>query len=276
MAGLVEATAIGSGDSGSTATLDPAWDIWGPAGGYVAAIALSAVRTRAEAGNRPVTLTGQFVRMARPGLLDVEVAPVRTGGTALFAVTLSQEGRPVFLAQVWTTVRNDASLPLAPVMPDVPPPSGLRGQGELMAERGVEQIAFWRNLEGRPVNFRQPDDPPAADPHQLRWMRFLDWTPTDDPFLEAMRHVLLIDIGIWPAHWHRQSERGGYLAPSLDVWAHFHGGAPAGEWLLSDADADVSGHGLISGRVRIWSEDGRAVATGGGNCLVTVPRAKPA
>lgn len=107
-------------------------------------------------------------------------------------------------------------------------------------------------------------------------MRFLDWVPTDDPFLNAMRHVLLIDIGIWPAHWHRQPARGEYVAPSLDIWVHFHGGSPPGEWLLSDADADTSGHGLIGGRVRIWSEDGRAVATGGGHCLVTHPRPKAA
>lgn len=276
MAGLVQATAVVPSGDGMLATLDPAWDIWGPAGGYIAAIALSAVRAHAEAGHRPVTLTGQFVRVARPGLLAVKVTPVKTGSTALFAVFLSQEGRPVFQAQVWTTSRNESSLPLAPTMPDVAPPHALRGQDELMAERGIEQIAFWQNLEGRPTNFRLAGDPPADDPHQRRWMRFRDWTPTDDPFVEAMRHVLLIDIGIWPAHWHRQPERGGggYLAPSLDVWAHFHGGPPAGEWLLSDADADVSGHGTISGQVRIWSEDGRPIATGGGHCLVTLPRAK--
>ena len=276
MAGLVEATAMVLTDDGSVATLDPAWDIWGPAGGYIAAIALGAVRTHADAGHRPVTLTGQFVRVAGPGQLDVEVARVKTGGTALLAVTLSQQGRPVFQAQVWTTARSDASLPVTPVMPSVPPPHGLCGQGDLMADRGVEQIAFWQNLEGRPVNFRLADDPPAIDTRQYRWMRFREWAPSDDPFLEAMRYVLLIDIGIWPAHWHRQSERAAYLAPSLDVWAHFHGGPSAGEWLLSDADADVSGHGTISGRVRIWSEDGYAVATGGGNCLVTVPRTRTA
>lgn len=276
MAGLVEATAVRPTDDGLVVTLDPAWDIWGPAGGYIAAIALSAVSTHADAGHRPITLTGQFVGVARPGQLNVEVVPVKTGGTALFLVTLSQEGRPVFLAQVWTTARSNASLPITPVMPIVPPPQGLRGQGDLMAERGLEQIAFWQNLDGRPVNFRLADDPPAVDVHQYRWMRFREWSPSDDPFLEAMRCILLIDIGIWPAHWHRQSERAAYLAPSLDVWAHFHGGPPAGEWLLSDADADVSGYGTISGRVRIWSEAGDAVATGGGNCLVTAPRTKTA
>lgn len=276
MTGLREATVVQALDNGLTVSLDPAWNIWGPAGGYIAAIALNAVRGRADAGHRPVSMTGQFVRLAKPGELDVSIATIKTGGSALFAVTLGQDSQPVFMAQVWTTSRNEASLPLAPLMPQVPAPHGLRGQDELAAERGVEQIAFWQNIEGRPANFRLTDDPPADDPHQLRWMRYRDWGSTDDPFLNAMRYVLLIDIGVWPGHWHRQSVRDNYLAPSLDIWAHFHGGAPAGEWLLSDADADVSGNGTISGRVRIWSEDGRAVATGGGHCLVTTPKPRPA
>lgn len=82
--------------------------------------------------------------------------PVKVGTTALFAVTLSQEGAPVFQAQIWTTGRCDPSLPLAPVMPDVPPPAGLRGLDALMFERGATPIDFWVNLEGRPVNSAWP------------------------------------------------------------------------------------------------------------------------
>jgi len=272
MAGLIEATTLTQSSVGFVARLDQGWDIWGPAGGYIAAIALRAVQARAPAGQRPVTLTGQFVRVAKPGALDVRVEAVKEGSTALFAVTLAQGDRPVFLAQVWTTSRNDASHPLRPAMPDVPAPHALRGQDEIVAERGVQQIAFWRNIEGRPANYRLHHDPPADSPRQFRWMRFRDWTPTNDPFLDAMRSTLLIDIGVWPAHWHRLIEPAVYVAPSLDLTVWFHGGATAGEWLLSDADADVSGNGTISGRVRIWSEDGRVVATGGGHCLATLPR----
>lgn len=272
MAGLVDATAVRTSGDRLIATLDPAWDIWGPAGGYIAAIALAAVRTRADDGHRPLTLTGQFVSVAKPGDVDVRVTLVKGGGSALHAVTLAQGERIVFQAQVWTSARADASLPVAPVMPEVPGPERLRGMAELMTARGQKPIAFWDNLEGRPANFRLADDLPPDDPRQYRWMRFRDWTATGDPFVEAMRHLLLIDIGVWPAHWHRQTERSAYSAPSLDVWAQFHDPRPSSEWLLSEADADVSGHGAISGRVRIWSEDGRAVATGGGQCLVIAPR----
>jgi acyl-CoA thioesterase len=116
------------------------------------------------------------------------------------------------------------------------------------------------------------NDPPAPVPTQLRWLRFRDWSEGEDLFYDAMRTALLIDLGIWPGHWHKLTETASYLAPSLDLTVYFHGSEPAGEWLLSDADSDISGNGLISGRVRIWSDDGRALATGSGHCLVTVPR----
>lgn len=264
MAGLMEATAAIAGQ----VQLDPGWDIWGPAGGYIAAIALRAAGEQAPAGHRPLTLTGQFVRIAKQGALDVAVEPIKVGASALYAVTLSQAGRPVFLAQIWTSARNMASHSIQPVMPAVLPPDAVREFQEIAAERGFTQIAFWQNIEGRPINFRQQGDPLPADTHQLRWMRLRDWAATDNPFLDAMRTTMLIDIGVWPGHWHRLSEPAHYGAPSLDIAVHFHDGAPASDWLLSDADSDVSGNGAISGRVRIWSADGRCMATGSGHCLV--------
>jgi acyl-CoA thioesterase II len=272
LGGLIEATTLAPCGAGYTATLDPVWDIWGPAGGYIAAIALRAARERAAAGHRPVSIMGQFVRVAKPGNLDVQIAAVKEGASSLFSVTLAQEGNPIFLAQIWTTARNDASLPITPTMPDVPAPFALRDQDEIAAERGVPTNKFWRNLEGRPVHFRLHSDPPAPMPTQLRWLRFREWSAGEDLFYDAMRTALLIDLGIWPGHWHKLTETASYLAPSLDLTVYFHGSEPAGDWLLSDADSDVSGNGLISGRVRIWSQDGRALATGSGHCLVTVPR----
>ncbi len=268
MAGLIEATTLTPNGEGFTVTLDPAWDIWGPAGGYVAAIALRAGGYVAPSGHRPVTLSGQFIRAVKPGSLDVRVDLLKPGSTMLWAISLSQSGQPVFLAQLWTTARDDASIPISPNMPDVPPPDEVRALRDICAERGISEIDFWKNLDGRPVHFRQWSDPPCQETHQYRWMRFRKWEPTSDPFLDAMRSVMLIDIGVWPGHWHRLTQAASYVAPSLDIAVHFHGGPLASPWLLSDADSDVSGGGTISGRVRVWSADGRAIATGSGHCLV--------
>ncbi len=272
MAGLIEATDLTPQGDGFSAQLDPAWEIWGPAGGYLAAITLRAVRERAAAEHRPVTLTGQFVRVARPGAVDVAVQPVKQGASALYTVTLSQSGEPVFQAQIWTTVRRDPAIPVAPTAPDVPAHDDLPDHRDLLAERGLPLHSFWDNLESRPVNFRAFSDPPAQSSHQYRWMRFVDWDAPPDPYYDAMRSALLIDLAIWPGHWHRITERAGYLAPSLDLTVYFHSDEEAGEWLLSDADSDVAGEGLLSGRVRMWSVDGRALATGSGHCLIVVPK----
>jgi acyl-CoA thioesterase len=268
MAGLWTATALHEDENGATVTLDPSWDIWGPAGGYIAAIALRAVGRQAPAGHRPLTLTGQFVSRASPGALEVDVQVIKPGGTSLFAVRLAQKGQLVFLAQIWTSARNAASIIVQPMSPQVPPPDELPDLMDLFAARGVKPIAFWDNVEGRPVNFRQYGDPLPDQANQYRWMRFRDWPATTDPFLDAIRTTMLIDIGVWPGHWHRVSEPPRYGAPSLDIAVHFHDGAPGGEWLLSAADTDVSGNGSISGRVRIFADDGRVLATGSGHCLV--------
>jgi hypothetical protein len=66
-------------------------------------------------------------------------------------------------------------------MADIPPPHSLRGQDEILAERGTTQMPLWQNIEGRPFEFRRYDYPPPADPRQRRWTRFRDWSLTDDP-----------------------------------------------------------------------------------------------
>lgn len=109
MAGLIAATAtaLAPNGDGYRATLDPAWDIWGPAGGYIAAIALRAVKARAADGHRPATITGQFVRVARPGAIDVRIEAVKEGASALYLVTLAQEDRDNGLisgqVRIWST-----------------------------------------------------------------------------------------------------------------------------------------------------------------------------
>ena len=51
-------------------------------------------------------------------------------------------------------------------------------------------------------------------------------------------------------------------SPSLDVTAQFHRLVPECEWLLCDAAAPIAADALIGGQSRIWSADGRLVASG--------------
>lgn len=69
------------------------------------------------------------------------------------------------------------------------------------------------------------------------------------------------------------NERPAYIAPSLDLSVWFHDApGPESEWLLLDVRADTAKAGLIYGDARVWTQDGRLVATGGSHLLVVDPR----
>ena len=88
-----------------------------------------------------------------------------------------------------------------------------------------------------------------------------------DPFVDAARSVVLIDTMAWPAACLPYVPDSGYVAPSLDVTAQFHRAVPDSEWLLCEARAPIAQHGLIGGQTRVWSTDGKLVASGGGQLL---------
>ena len=52
-------------------------------------------------------------------------------------------------------------------------------------------------------------------------------------------------------------------------WSQMQGGV---DWLLSDARSEESHSGLIHGIGRVWSDDGRLLASGGGHMIHTPPR----
>ncbi len=72
----------------------------------------------------------------------------------------------------------------------------------------------------------------------------------------------------WPVFHHTLREPPAYTAPSLDLTVWFHQPAFESEWLLLDAHADAAAAGVIHGGARVWSADGRLVATGGSQLLV--------
>ncbi|MEM9667586.1 MAG: hypothetical protein AAF950_01565 [Pseudomonadota bacterium] len=114
------------------------------------------------------------------------------------------------------------------------------------------------------MDFRAPGEADPRGGRMERWLKFANWETTDDPFIDATRSLVSIDTHIWPAYTNGLSEQADYIAPSLDltVWFHEQGGSE--EWLLADVAADA----LIHGRVRVWTADGRLIATGGSQCLV--------
>ena len=112
------------GDGRYRAQVDGDWEIWGPCGGYVAAIALRAAGAESPFA-RPASFYCHYLSVAAFAPVDLVVSPLRAGRTVLAQrVEMSQEGRPVLQAMVWSVgdvegLEHDDVTP-----PDVPDPDG--------------------------------------------------------------------------------------------------------------------------------------------------------
>lgn len=257
-----------------TATLSRDWEIWGPNGGYLSAIALRAAGASAPEDHRPTSLTVQYLSVASFADVECVVEPVKQGRSAwLLNVALVQEGRRFLQAQVWTTNRTQGPHVLEAPFPDTPPPADLKTYAEHVRDHYGDEAPppskFWSNFDVKPLNWQPFDQPPERRPATLReWYSFLQYEPTD-LFVDAGRAVVLLDTLIWPTHHRGLTARPDYIAPSLDFAVWFHEAAPDEPWLMVDAQADISGQGLIFGRGRVWTPDGRLVASGSSNLLVS-------
>lgn len=262
-------TAISGSDGSFTATLDRSFEIWGPNGGYLSATALRAAGASAAAGHRPASITVQYIGRAAFGPIDIAVETVKTGGAALYFVTMVQETKRFLTAQVWTTARDEGPDETALAMPAVDAPEAYPTLETAFAEAGYPISPFWQHFDVRIIGSARNPNPDG--PRMLRWFRYRDFPAEADTFLDAGRSLLLIDTLIWPAHVAGHAGRRPYMAPSLDVAAWFHR-PKAGKWLLLDVAAERAAGGLIHGTARVWSADGQLVASGSSGLAVLPPR----
>jgi acyl-CoA thioesterase II len=248
------------------ATLSRDWDIWGPNGGYIASIALRAAGKMAPPDHRPATFSCQYLSAGQFANVEIDVEPVRKGRNAWCQnVVLTQNGKRVLQAQVWTTNKADGPAKIDRAMPHVTAPSALKTWREINPDETPHN--FWAHFDAKPV---KPATWKAYDERGSvleEWYRFKDFPHTDDLWLDNARALLLVDTIQWPS-WHRGLKtKPDYVAPSLDVTVWFHTAPGKSEWLLGHARADAAAGGLIHGNVHIWSDDGRLIASGGSNML---------
>ena len=94
----------------------------------------------------------------------------------------------------------------------------------------------------------------------------------DDPWTDAARYVLLCDLPSWPAVTQHHAWKWGdgpqeFIAPTLDQYVAFHRPVPEDPWLLVDGYTPIAADGLLGCMTRLWSSDGRLVASGSGQGL---------
>jgi acyl-CoA thioesterase-2 len=265
-------TRVEGRDGRYRAALCPDWEIWGPDGGYVAAIALRAAGREARPP-RPATFSCQYLSVARFGAVELEVETLRRGRSSeAFRVRMAQGDRIVLEAHVRTAavlpgLEHDVAIP-----PELPGPDALPSADELRAGT-PPMYPFWNNLDARVVDVRRfRPDPLPDEPRWLEWYRLTPRATFADPFVDAGRALLLLDTLCWPAAW-RAHPRTSFQAPNLDLAAWFHNLQPDSEWLLADHASPVAGGGLVAASGRVWSQERRLVASGGAQllCLVRGP-----
>jgi acyl-CoA thioesterase-2 len=266
----VDTTVTRVGEGRYQARLSREWEIWGPMGGYVATVALRAAGAESRF-DRPASFFCHYLGVADFDVVDIAVEPLRQAKTAeSLRVSITQGDRRIMEADVWATGDVDGLEHEHVQPPDVPDPDGLPTMQELMADQGDgPPFPFWNNFEPRPIRWNR-DWPPNEpyDPIWQQWEKFIPRSTFDDPWVDAGRSVILVDVASWPAaHLPHAWKEPPFIAPTLDLYVAFHELVPRSENLLVDGHSPVGRDGLLGFTTRVWSEDRRLVSSGGGQML---------
>ena len=258
-------------------------------GGQVASQALVAAGRTVDPARPVHSLHGYFVRPGDPAEpITYAVERVRDGRS--FSVrrsVASQHGRTIFFMSASFHVPEEgldhqAPGPLIapgarpsedeePGAPDdriVPPPEELPTLADRLAPYPERAQAL--ALRQLPIDVRYDGEPGwvrpgrrRAEPHQRVWMR-IDGTLPDDPLLHACALTFASDLTLLDSVLSAHGEvwgPGGVIGASLDHAMWFHRPFRADEWLLYDqvSPSASGGRGFATGR--LFTEDGRLVAS---------------
>ena len=247
-----------SADGRYRSTLSQDWAVWGPNGGYVAAIALRAALAESRLP-RPASFHCHFLAVGE--FAPVELRVTSLGGSKRaesLRVEVAQNGRALIVASVWMV--DDGLSGFAhdfASAPEIAKPAALRSYGELAGDEYAQWYPIWRSIEGRPLAWRQP----PGEPEWRTWLRFTD-TEVPDRAADALRQLFWLDFPGWNATIAAHAWPFRYLTPNLDLTVQFHAFAPEAEWILADGVVPLAQDGLIGCSARLWTEGGRLLATG--------------
>jgi acyl-CoA thioesterase II len=260
------ATDLEEEDGRYSIRLDEAWEIWGPSGGYLASLALRAAGKSAEI-QRPASLYCHFLSSPAFDRVELEVDVVKRGRRSeSLAVRMTQDERVVLFAMVLTASEAPGYRHQEVSAPDVAAPDASKPFER--TRDGKPLFPFWSNM-----SCRRPEGGgvEGAERSLIReWVRFEPTPSFENPFVDAARPLILLDTFGWPALYERY--RGAdYVAPNLDTSVWFHQFTTESEWLLIDHECPVAEGGLLGVSGRIWSPDGRLLASGNAQ-LCCIPK----
>ena len=248
-----------------SARLSRDWEIWGPNGGYIAAIALRAAGEHSRFG-RPVSIAGHFLGVAGFDEVILEVKTLRlTKRAESMRVTMTQHKAPIFEALVWTCAPMEGLEHELALSPATFEPESVPSTAERMAESGVELgYKFWSNFDERSETWFAGGEWLERTPSYPSFERFYRFLPTstfDDLWVDACRSLILIDTLGWPAVCQLHVD-SGYVAPSIDITCSFHRARIEEPWLFAQATSVSANAGIIGCEGKVWARDGALLAMG--------------
>ena len=270
-------TAVVGEDGAYRGEVSPDWEIWGPMGGYLAGIGLRSAGL--ECGRtRPASISVHFLGGIGSGPVDVAVETVRTTRVATsLSVTISQGERTGLRALVWAVDEFEALEHHTERRPDEqPPPKEVPSFEQRSASLpDHDPHPFWQNLDFRPLRWIEDWDAGPHEPNTDGWYRFQPTATFDDPWVDAVRLLILVDLDGWPAAHRAHPLDAPWFAPTIELAARFLGDASEESWLRAIAEAPVAVHGLVGHHGEVWSPTGRLLAAGGSTLLSRPAERRP-
>jgi len=240
-------------------------------GGQVIAQALvAAERTVGE--DRPVHSLHAYFLRGGDEALDVDLNVLRDLDGGSFAnrrVVASQQDKPI-LTMVASFHRHEEGAYHADPMPDVPLPEDLPSEADLRAEFADllpadkrDMMLRPRPIELRPAEARHWMNPEPREAKSHTWFRTAAPLP-DDPRVHRAILAYASDmslLGTCTLPHGLSWIIGNVMGVSLDHALWFHDDFRADEWLLYACDSPWAGRARGFNRGRIYTRDGRHVAS---------------
>jgi acyl-CoA thioesterase-2 len=241
-------------------------------GGEVIAQALVAAQATVDPGRAVHSLHAYFLRGgSEEHPSDYAVSRPFDGGSFCNRhVVASQQDRPILTLSASFQKPEQGLEHQDAAMPDVPPPEDLEPEAELRARFADMASPTMRHffttprpVESRAVEPRHWMKPEKAAPISHSWIRAVAPLP-DDPALHRAVLAYASDFTLLgtSALPHGLSwSRNEMVSASLDHAVWFHGEFRADDWLLYATDSPWTGGGRGFNRGRVFTRDGRLVAS---------------
>ncbi|WP_296681244.1 acyl-CoA thioesterase II [Novosphingobium sp.] len=241
-------------------------------GGQVIAQALLAAEATVEPERPAHSLHAYFLRGGSEDF-ETDYAVTRDFDGGSFSnrrVVASQQGRPILNLTASFQKLEQGLHHADAVMPDVPPPEELEPEAAVRLRFADQARPEARHhfLSPRPVELRGVENrhwmnPVKAPPRSHSWFRAVAPLP-DDPRVHRAILAFASDmtlLGTCALPHGLSWARGEVVSASLDHAVWFHEPFRADEWLLYATDSPWSGAGRGFNRGRIFTREGRLVAS---------------